>query len=449
MTTMGDVDQRLRHAALDLLAEVDRFPIPDPPGTGRSRAGRVATGVTVAAMVTAGFLLATPPRDDRPEPGLLAPASPENATQTTSTEPLDETTRPPEMSLPVSGPIFGQATGVLLLFDDGLEGLTAVDPDRRLADRSPVDGQRPGDEPYSMVRVGDVLVVGWSRIYAVDIADRHATDLGAATIFVPAAEDDRVWMIDYPSGRTVGRPEVWQVGLNGEPLDEPTPMPFDGFPLMGIPGGLVVQTDNGLTLWYPGTGATAQLDGPGPGFVFDTSEDAIVWCAGQCLELVITDPTTLESERFAPPRGYQAFTPPSGPLNAEAISPTGENVAILVGGGDRGDPRGLWILERPTGATTAVTDPDTPVTYLAWSPKGDQIFASSNSYTTSQTVVWRYGLTDAIFSVAVLPVGGAMTPVVIDGSHRDAYIGDPNVSSPTCPSSGGVGNDPTLCPFGF
>jgi hypothetical protein len=34
---------------------------------------------------------------------------------------------------------------LLLLFDDGIDGVTAVDPDRRLAGRGVIEGQRAGD----------------------------------------------------------------------------------------------------------------------------------------------------------------------------------------------------------------------------------------------------------------------------------------------------------------
>lgn len=48
--------------------------------------------------------------------------------------------------------VFQNDTDIVLLADDGIDGVTAIDLDRSIAARSTVDGQRAGDEPHSMAR---------------------------------------------------------------------------------------------------------------------------------------------------------------------------------------------------------------------------------------------------------------------------------------------------------
>lgn len=458
---MNDHEARLRRSAESLRTELQRIPTPGPPTRSRLRVGRMAGVTAVAAMVVTALILASPPvaidtvdsRGVTDIGSLPAPSVPASTAPSTPprTMPANTTTPNPApvVSIPASGPTFAEDTGMVMLFDDGLEGLTAFDPDRRLVARSAVDGQRPGDEPYSMTRIGNALVVGWSEIYAVDIPTREPTLLGEATIYVPAAEDDRVWLLDYPSGRITGRPRVWQVDLAGQPLTEPVETPLDGFPLIGIPGGLAVQTNSGLTLWNLEGGTMDVLAGEGPGFVLDSAGNELVWCSGGCTELVITNTSTLESERFTPPTGYDRFWPTHVSPSPQGAGPGGRWLAALVGSSTADDGEALWLLDRESGETTVMSDPATTVTYVAWAPGGDQVFASSYSYGLAETTVWRYDLTDARFSAVVVPFGGAIAPVVIDGSHRDAYIGDPDLEGGCGPSVGASQGRSDLCTFGF
>lgn len=350
------------------------------------------------------------------------------------------------VSLPAGGPIFGEETGVLLLFDDGIDGVTAVDPDRRLAGRSVVEGQRAEDEPFSMIRIGDKLVVGWSRIHAIDIATREAISLGLATIFVPAAEPDRVWMINYPDGFIGGGdPEVWQVNVSGEQITEPLTLLEDGYPDMGVLGGLALQTEGGLELWNASSGQITPLEGEGTGFVSDVSAESLLWCIGVCSRLIVTDTIALTSEEFDPPEGYARFI---GQRFAR-FSPDGRYLAAIVGSTDSASGEAVWILDLESGDSTVILEPNTSVDFLAWAPDGDQLFASSNSYSQALTVVWRYRLSDPGFTAVVLPFGGAMTPVVVDVAVAVAYIGD-ELSPDLCPAPQGQPSGRTdICSFKF
>lgn len=450
---MPTVEERLRQAAADLKAELARVRIPDTPEKGRKGFGWmgpvfVAVALVVGLVWLAPFSgvdpesVATPTTSDQPTGQTSVP-------ETTPATTAAPTTPPPtsgfEVSLPPEGPIFGEETGVLFLFDDGLSGLIAVDPDGRLSERSPVEGQRAGDEPYSMIRVGDKLVVGWAQIHAVDIATREAMSLGQATIFVPAAEPNRVWMIKYPGGRIgSGTPQVWQVDVaSGEPLTEPAALPSDGFPEIGIEGGLALSTDTGLDLWDMASGQITHL---GPGIVFDVNGEELAWCRVECTTLAITNTMTLESEEFDPPEGYDGFVAGRGAFRGpNQISPGGGYLAALVGPFDSNNA--IWILDRETGNTTVVSDPATYVDYLAWTPDGDYLFATSWSYQQPATAVWRYQIATQEFRSVVLPFGGALSLVVVDDSVTDSYIGAEPGDLAQCVTRGGVPR--SECAFGY
>ena len=360
-----------------------------------------------------------------------------------STVPTEATVTTQSVSLPAEGPIFDDKTGMLLLFDDGLDGVTAVDPDRRLAGRSVVEGQRAGDEPFSMIRVGDSLVVGWSDIYAVNLASREPTSLGPATIFVPAAEPERVWMIDYPGGRIgSGQPRVWQVNVSGEQITEPVTLLADGYPAMGVIGGLVLQLGNGLDLWNSSTGKVTPLEEGLPGFVSEVQGVSLVWCAGECSSLIVTDTSTLASQEFDPPEGYARFV---GQYFAR-FSPDGRYLAAMVGGPGPSEGEALWIVDLHSGSGPVVSDPDTTIDYLAWAPDGTQLFASAYSYSQTHTAIWRYQLSDPDLTAVVLPFGGALTPVVADHDLAGVYIGN-QPSSDTCPAPRGQTSG--ICTFSF
>ncbi|MFP5333523.1 MAG: TolB family protein, partial [Acidimicrobiia bacterium] len=329
--------------------------------------------------------------------------------------------------------------------------------------RSVVEGQRAGDEPYSMVRIGDSLVVGWSEIFAVDIVTREATSLGLATIFVPGAEPDRVWMIDWPGGAIgSGTPEVWQVSLAGEQLAEPVELDADGFPAFGIPGGLVLESARGLELWDATTGGTDLLSDGGRGSVLDVTGDEIAWCNTHlCTELHVTNLATSATESYPLPEGRRFRVGPGAFQAPSTFSPDGELLAAIVESGDQ-DETGVWILDRRTGEATVVSGVggmvagrSTPdfggVAYLAWAPDGSQLFATSWSYGQTRTIVWRIDVAAGELQAVILPFGGGLAPVVIDAAIAGVYFGDEVTEvegacrGPSVQPSGRTG----ICTFGY
>jgi hypothetical protein len=406
-------------------------PIPDPPTSRRTKLGWILVPAVVAAVIV---ILILPGGVADPEAGgtslptggetSLPPPTVATTPPTTpsTTMPRPTTTSSLAVKLPAMGPIFGEATGVVLLLDDGLEGLTAIDPDRRLAHHSSVEGQRRGDEPYSMIRVGDRLVVGWGEPHSVDIKTRQAISLGTATIFVPAAEPNRVWLIDYPGGRIgSGTPLAWQVDVtSGEALHDPVPLPLAGYPDIGIQGGLALQTDSGLKLWNVGTGEITDMESAGSGSSHEVFGEELIWCSGDCTSLALTNTSTLATTTHEPPAGYDSFA------YMTRMSPDGRYLAALVGVSGTYGGHAIWILDRETGEATVVSEPETRVDFLAWAPAGDQLFATGYSYGYGRTLtpVWRYHVAEESLTAVVLPVGGGIRFVVIDASMADAYFAD-------------------------
>ena len=454
-------DERIRLAASDLQRRLDSVDVPAPPTTPTSQARGWPRALIAAALVVAVFVFLAPPAGDidRQPDDVVGPpeASPSTVTTITPTTTVPTTTVPSTTVtslapvLPSEGPLFGVETGVVLLLDDGIDGVLAIDPDRRLAARSVVEGQRAGDEPYSMVRVGDSLVVGWSEIFAVDIATREPTSLGRATIFVPAPGPDRVWLIDWPGGAIgSGTPQVWQVTVTGERLTEPATLDVEGFPSFGIPGGLAIEHDQGLTLWNAANGETSVLDGEGHGRVIDVRANEVLWCAGDCTELLLTDVATPATQTFPVPEGYETFDTGPGLFQApSAFSPDGLTLAVIAQSADQ-DETAIWILDRRTGQASVVSGIGGVVEYLAWAPDGSQLFATSWSYGQNRTVVWRFDVAAGELLGAILPFGGGLAPVVIDAATAAAYFGEEltdevGCRGPSVQPSGRTG----ICTFGY
>lgn len=433
------VDAHFRAAAADLHRRLASVDVPPPPRRRKRQLHGWQRASIAAALVVAVFVFLAPPANDfdGPTDGVVGP--PEAAPTSTVTTLAPTTTIPattvpsttPTTLAPVvppEGPLFGVETGVVLLLDDGIDGVLAIDPDRRLAARSVVDGQRAGDEPYSMIRVGDSLVVGWSEIFAVDIATREATSLGRATIFVPAAEPDRVWLIDWPGGSIgSGTPEVWQVTVDGEQVTQPTALEIDGFPAFGIPGGLAIEHDQGLVLWDAESGEALVIEGEGRARVMDVHGREVVWCTENCTAVRVTDISTLETETYSGPfsLGPARFRAPA------AVSPDGRTLAAIAES-EQGDDTVLWILDRDRDEIWTGHGDVGYVDYLAWAPDGTQLFATSWSYGETRTTVWRYDVGSGGLQAVILPFGGGLAPVVVDAADTATYFGDDPVDGVGC-----------------
>lgn len=297
-----------------------------------------------------------------------------------------------------------------LVFDSGLSSVIAVNT-RDLTDpsSSTVEGLRPGDPPYRVSVVDGRLIVGWGGIYAHDIATRQSTKIGEATIYVPAAEPDRIWLVDYPGGRinTAQPPLVWQVLADGTQLSTPVRFEVDDVPSIGIPGGLAADSEDGIVLWSYATGEVIERLGSGLAFVSDVSSDAqtkLAWCEDPCPELHVT--TLGGADLVFDSPGQVMFD-----ARSARFSPDGRYVAapaasdiILIDLADGGDMTSVLTIEDQWESNLVV----------GWAPTGSVLFASTLSYQQPQVTIGYHDAVTGESQVATLPYGGTLSFVVLD-----------------------------------
>ncbi len=316
--------------------------------------------------------------------------------------------------------IFSETTGDVLVFDNGFDGVTVIDLDRGTTTHAGVDGQLGGDQPYRIHRVASSLLFGWGEITTFDLETLDSQLLGAATIFVPATEPDRVWMIEFPGGYLSNEePVVWQVNMTGDAVTETVPLGFSGFPVHGLPDGLAVETRDGVMLWDADSRSVVRQLGRGQGIVADVSSHSIAWCAEPCTQLRISDlagtfhvqvpaaPTDVPNARFSPDGAYLAVPTPSGADIFEATS--GNLVLSSTDGASHQSPR-----------------------LAGWDDGSEIVYTSTYSYPLSEMTLSRIDLSEATSEAVTLPVGGGLAFVVVPrdeagvllAAHRAIPIGD-------------------------
>jgi hypothetical protein len=296
-----------------------------------------------------------------------------------------------------------------------------------------------------MVRVDDTLVVGWASIHALSLDTLEPRGLGKATVFIPAAEGGRVWLIDYPGGRIgQGTPTYQQVSVDGNKISMSQGLdPSQALPALGIPGGIVHETDAGIDIWDVDSEEVTRIVGAGVGFVADVHESLIAWCDGECV-LHLTEIGELDIV-VSPPDQSRNFDPRSA-----RFSPDGRLLAAIVS-----DPGGsqaaIAIVEVESGAATLITEPLMPgPSYVAWSDDGDSLFFSSWSYQENETLLGWYRPHDGHLEVATLPFGGALSFLVLEVDDAGPFLPDELDSQDVCPQvstypSGRTG----ICGFNF
>jgi hypothetical protein len=261
----------------------------------------------------------------------------------------------------------------VLIFDDGLDGVVVVDPnDPAGSEAVQVEGQRPGDQPYRLTVVDGRLIVGWGEIYAVDVRSGESALVGKATAYVPAAEPERLWMIDYSGGRIgEGTLRAWQVSTSGDALISPVEIKTDGVPEMGVPSGLAIETESGISLWDATLGEVGDPLGPSAGFVSDVtmwSGSALAWCEDLCGRLHITEMPSGADQVVIHPDGEEIrFIARSARFSAD-----GRYLAAPTKNGD------VVVHDRDTGRShVAFRLPASNSATVDWVQSGHVLFAST------------------------------------------------------------------------
>lgn len=352
-------------ARIDDVPVEDRTDAPSPART--STLARVLAGV--AAVIVAFGLWrfvggdSSGPADTSvalPAPTVEPPARP-----SPTSPPAPSTPLPSDGPWPVQH--FDGETGTVLLFDDGRDGGVAVDLDTGEAVHVDLPGQRSGDQPFRLHRMGSWVVVGRGDIFAVPVGrDRATRHLGGAAHFLPAARPDRLWLVDQPSGAT-GAPAAWtlvdvsgEVLLQGEGTQEP---------LRGVPGGLALRRSDGSLVRYDllSQEVVDYLD-PDARAIADATRDRVVWCTEACDELRVADATgatvsTIGSEG-------ETFDPNAAWLSGDG-SRLGAVVRVEVGAGV---DRRVRVYDARTGTELVDAQLRLGAVHGNWTGDGGQFF---------------------------------------------------------------------------
>jgi hypothetical protein len=329
-----------------------------------------------------------------------------------------------------TGAVFDAPTDTVLLFSDGIDGITALDLDTGIAGRRVIEGERAGDQPYRINLTGDHLVVGWGEIYAAPLDGGRSRLIDKATIFIPAAEPGEVWTVDYPGGRIgQGRAVIRRVAMDGSVVASSDALDTGRLhPLYGVPGGLVVQGPEGMAVWDAATGLVGDPIGPGAAIGTIVSDGQhLAWCNDPCVE-----PQVVDLERTGRP------TASAGNVGQGlALSPDGTHLAALraVAGG-RTD---LVVADLTAGGETQVIATSLPERgALHWTEDARQLFYATDSYSAAKTMVGRYELVAATWQSVEVDVGHGVTFVPVPRDRAADLLSGPRLAPDECPSAEGV-----------
>ncbi len=332
--------------------------------SGRTRARLGVVAVVLAAIVGVVVALVNAPAPgDAGDPVALPSTAASERPPPVDVDP-DRTGQWPSQFL--------TPTGSALVFDDGHSGAVALDLDSGWSRRLRLP-QRPGDQPYRISRLGDRVVVGWGEIHAVHLAsDGVSRHLADATLFVPAAHPERLWLIDWDGGR-IGLGEMtWTlVDETGATLHTVTPALGDVEVLRGVPGGLAVRDDTGHVATYDlATGRLLPLPSEDALSLLDVAREHVVWCADPCRQLVVSD---REGRVISSVGGEHVRH-----IHGSWIAPDGEVLvtAMMTELSDGAVDRRLVVHRTDTGAVVADTGLPLGAIHGSWSADAEQFFWS-------------------------------------------------------------------------
>lgn len=371
--------------------------------------------VALVGLVT--WWLAPSPQQSTPVatfPDTTAPTTP--ATTPTSVPEVQATL--PGNTLQRSwddGLVFAQSMPWALAFDNGTCCVKTVTLDGAGSHLVNI-GTQGGDQPFRLTLHDGQLVVSWGDIYAYDIATGTSTLLAEATFHVPASDPSNVWMIGSPGPRiSAAAPEVWEVDVTTGQSTEPKLLESDGFVARGIPGGLVLDSDDGILLWDYESGEVVDSFGEGLSIVSDVTEDGrIAWCSEPCSEMVVTSLADGGQTVYLRPDD----APHPYGIGAARFSHDGRYLAAPAG-------NEVMLINTVTGEirpTITFPDQTAPHLYVAWAPNNVDLFAADYSYGAAESVIGHYSLADDTAEVTTLPHGGTLSFVVLPSSETGSLV---------------------------
>lgn len=339
------------------------------------------------------------------------------------------------------GGVFAVETDTVLLFDDGLDGIVAVDLDRRLAVRRPIMGQRAGDQPFRLLRTGDSLIVGWAEVWAAPLDGGRPRKLTDATSAFPASEPGTVWVVRYPGGRIgEGAPEYRQLDLGGDVirrtdgLDETAHVGSWG---IGVRGGLAFSTSDGIRALDVDSGRSIRFGDP-LAHLSDVHGGRLAWCDIECITVTVSDTDTGEVvHAWRAPEGaaFGASTP--------RFSPDGRLLAAAA-------EDQLVLMDARTGALRVARAPGIGEgSYLSWSDTGDRLFWTSHAWQAPSAEVGMLDVASMSVRRASLPFGGTISLVAVHHDTAAGLLAAGVGSRERCPAPVMSGSERSPCAFRF
>jgi hypothetical protein len=420
---MPDIEEQLRRygAALEThlvdnaaeLREASEAHVRGPRGR------RVRVGLIAAVLVSAALIAAAIYRSEEDR-------------SVVSTTPSTTTT-----SGPAGAPVFSSPTNTVLLFTDGIDGATAVDLDRGIAGRRVIQGERAGDQAYRLTLTGDHLVVGWGEIYAAPLGGGESTKIADSTIYVPASEPGEVWTINWQGGVIgAGAATLRRVRVDGTVTF--TAKNFDPQstqPILGVPGGLLVDTDHGLTIWDAAAGTTGAILGPGPADAVAFDGRTVAWCESRCRRVheAEIDHVGLPTAPHVAPGAQQIVLSSDGSVLAY-LRPAAANGSPPPSSGDRAD---LVIRERASGREEVVATNLDALGSLQWASDRSQLLYTESSYQASTMRVGRWDLEAHRWELRRLSVGDGIAALPITRSQAQSFFSGSLTRAADCPGAGG------------
>lgn len=332
------------------------------------------------------------------------------------------------VSGPTSSSVFGQPTHAVLLTSDGIDGVTAIDLDHRIAGRRVINGERAGDQLYRITLTGQRLVVGWGAIYAYPLNGGRSIKIADATQYLPAAEPGEVWTIDEDPVRSgTGNAVIQRVTTSGRVTFRTGSLDIRAAqPVLGVPGGLVVRTPDSLAVWDASTGTIGPKLGPPFGQAASTGR-ALAWCVNSCADLHVV-PLSVTGAPTAPHGGSGSELAFSNDRRWLAyLRPVATDRAALV------------LRDLATGSESTVATGLPQYGSIAWSADSAQLFYSEYSYGQRGSLVGRYVPATGRWQQRELAVGDAVGGlVVLSPAQARSFFGRRPVEPAACPGAAGT-----------
>lgn len=414
-------------AARDVIVINEQPSAPEPPSP------RPWLWVVLAGAIALVLILAI--QGDTNDSAAVTPISP-----TIPATPPSLATNP---LLEARGPAFGEESGVVLVFDDGLDGLLIVDPDTRIATRRSAGLQRQSRRTQ-LDQVGDALVVGGGLHQVLSLSTRDVTPIPPASYHL-VAPDGSLWLVDLRSGdQPVPIPALTKVTLEGDVLVASTETPIRGIPTAAVANEILLGTAEGLYLWDPVTGDVRQLTPDRGALVLGAWGPQLAWCPHECTTVIIENVSASSRTDVPIPDGLGEVD-----HTTAKWSPRGDQLAVVT-----------------TEAVVAITDLEAePVVtvlteyaigagaprFVAWDPSGDYVYFGTDSPQGRLMGLWRSDGTRLGTGTTTLPFAGASGPFVVLNRDRGAWmVGESMGDYADCPAPSTVQMpEPDVCSFRF